>query len=69
MDLLREVPANQVVLTQGYMRVPDLGRRSVDGDSYVGSVSSGGGQAGFYRSDGDAYDWIGVGLVAGYNEG
>lgn len=35
----------------------------MDGDSYVGNVNSNGGQAKFNRSNGDANDRIGVGLV------
>jgi len=66
MDLLREVPAAQVVLVKGYMRVPVLGRRTVDGDSCVGGVHSRDGRADFYGSYGYANDGVGVGLSAGF---
>lgn len=67
MDLIREVSAEEVILAKGFMRVPALGRRTVDGDSYVGIVCSGGGQAYFGRSGGGAYGWDGFGLSAGFN--
>ena len=68
MDLLREVSAAQVVLAKGFMRVPVLGRRTVDGDSYVGNVNVNAGQANLDRSNGNANDDNGVGLSVGLKE-
>lgn len=68
MDLIRGVPANKVVLAQGYMRVPALGRRTVIGASYVGLVSSSDGWAGLGGSHGNGYGGGGVGVSAGFLE-
>lgn len=68
MDLLRDVPAKDLVLSRGFMRVPALGRRAVSGGSYVGSVNSYGGRAYFAEVIGDADGDDGLGLSAGLVE-
>ncbi len=65
LDLLMDVPAGKEILSTGWMRTPNLGRKSVVGDSYVGLVRVSGGQAVFRRSDGKADRWMGVGLSTG----
>lgn len=68
MDLIRGVPASEVVMVGGFMRVPVLGRRAVDGGSCVGFVYSYGGRANLRWSRGLAGDNVGVGLSAGFEE-
>lgn len=65
LDLLMDVPAGKEILSAGWMRTPNLGRKSVGGVSYVGSVIVDGGLARFVGSCGGAYDWFGVGLSTG----
>lgn len=67
MDRLDDVPPRSArfVLNTGWMHTPSTGRRSVDRDSFVGSVDSVGGWARFGRSDGRPGPSVGVGLVAG----
>lgn len=67
MDVLRGVPAKQMVLASGFMCVP-LERRTVGGGSFVGDVDSCGGQAYLGWSDGRAYDDRGVGLSMRFKE-
>lgn len=68
MDLIRGVSAENIVLARGYMLVPRHGRRTVDGDSCVGSVDSSGGRAEFGWDFGGALGCGGVGLSAGFLE-
>ncbi len=68
MDLLRGVKPSEIVLAQGFMRVPVLGRRSVGGGSCVGDVDSGDGEARLDGSDGDGGGDVGVGVSAGFLE-
>ena len=73
MDLIRgENPTNPLdsksehfILNQGWMRLPNLGRETVDGRSVVASVSSHVGRARFDRDAGLASGIAGVGLSAG----
>ena len=75
MDRIRgqrtEVPLDPTspdfILNKGFMRLPDLGRRTVDGDSIV-SVYSGGSRVGLGRSYGHARGRGGVGLSMGIKE-
>lgn len=53
------------LLSRGWMRILDLGRLAVDGDSVVGDVRSDGGQVVFDRDYGGASGLGGVGLSAG----
>ena len=69
MDLLRKLPANELVLASGVMRVVRYGRRRVDGGSFVGRVDSDDGQAFFDGSYGGARPGAGVGLSVGLQEG
>jgi hypothetical protein len=55
---------NNVILAQGWMRIP-LGRRSVVGGSFVGDVVSHDGRWKLDRDNGDAYDDGGVSFSAG----
>ena len=68
MDLIRKLPKEALVLARGFMRVPFLGRRTVDGDSCVGLVRSSVGQAHCDGSSGWAGDVFGVGLSVGFKE-
>ena len=68
MDLIRNVPAEDVVLARGFMRVPRFGRRAVGGDSCVGNVYSFDGQALLGGSLGSAHDGYGLGLSTGFIE-
>lgn len=67
MDRIRGVDStsSEFVLNRGWMRVPVLGRRKVDGGSVVGDVYSGGGQASFGWTGGYADSGVGVGLSVG----
>lgn len=67
MDLLCGVPRLDVVLAQGWMRVPLFDRRIVCGHSLVGDVFSCDGQVWFGRDRGDdgLVDY-GVGVSAGF---
>ena len=73
MDRIRGVEtvnpqSDDYILNTGYVRIPDLGRRSVDGDSIVGYVDSNGGRLELDGSSGSASPNGGVGLVAGLKE-
>lgn len=68
MDLIRQVPVQNVVLARGWMRVPALGRRDVDGSSLIARVSSHDGGAGFYGDGGQMYNPGGIGLSAGFRD-
>lgn len=65
LDLLMDVEPGKEILSEGFLRTPNLGRKSVGGDSYVGDVLVRAGQANFSGSDGDAYDRVGVGFSTG----
>ncbi|MDR1300396.1 MAG: hypothetical protein LBK50_01670 [Candidatus Nomurabacteria bacterium] len=64
MDKNNGLSPNDVILAQGWTRIP-LGRRSVVGGSCVGCVNSGGGRRGLGGSVGRADDGVGVGFSAG----
>lgn len=71
MDRIRGVKPDsaEFVLNRGWMRVAGaLGRRSVDGESIVGALSSNDGQLRFVRGDGNGNSSIGVRLSAGQNQ-
>ena len=68
MDRIRGVKTQDQILSAGFMRVPSLGRRSVDGRSIVGSVYSRVGQLGFAGSYGYASQNGGVGRSMGLSE-
>ena len=73
MDRIRGVEtvnpqSDDYILNTGYVRIPDLGRRSVGGGSVVGYVDSGGGRLELDGSSGIADPYGGVGLVAGLKE-
>lgn len=53
------------LLLRGWMRIPDLGRHSVDGFSVVAGVWSGDKRVAFGGDNGKAPDGLGVGLSAG----
>lgn len=59
----------EFVLNSGFMRVPRLGRRRVDGGSCVGFVRSFDGRAYFDWSSGYAFPGSGVGLSVGVKKG
>jgi hypothetical protein len=52
----------------GFMRIPQLGRKFLGGDSVVGCVYSCGGQLKFSDSSGDGSGDVGVGLEVGQVE-
>lgn len=70
MDRIRGVDprSDDFLLNTGWMRLPDLGRRTVGGGSIVGDVRSYRGQLKFDGTDGDAYRREGVGLSVGPKE-
>lgn len=64
--LMRRIKGSSAMpMAWGFMRDGTLPRKTVDGDSYVGGVDSGGGQLGFGRSVGIACSVFGVGLSVG----
>lgn len=65
MDRIRGVKPADQILSQGFMRIPALGRRTVDGGSCVGVVFSRGAYLYLSGSDGDALPAEGVGLSVG----
>lgn len=69
MDRIRGVKHKSAdfILNQGYLRVPELGRRELGGDSCVGHVCSGDSRLGLGRSDGGAGSGVGVGVSVGLN--
>jgi hypothetical protein len=67
MDKNDQLSPDNVILAQGWMRIP-LGRRSVVGDSVVGNVYSNGGQLRLNRSSGQANSNVGVGFSAGLTD-
>ena len=73
MDRIRGVEkvdpkSEDFVLNTGFLRVPGLGRRTVDGDSLVGRVYSDDGQLGLGGSDGNSLSSGGLGLAVGQKE-
>lgn len=68
MDRIKGVGSEDMILSHGFMRIQNLGRRSVGGNSFVGGVNSVGGQLWLVGSDGSAYPRDGVGVSAGLNE-
>ena len=65
LDLLMDVEPGKEILSEGFMRTPNLGRKSVVGVSCVGYVLVRAGQAYFNGSHGAARDGYGVGLSTG----
>ncbi len=65
LDRISGVAPKDQVLSRGYMRIPELGRRSVDGGSYVGDVDSRDGRLVFGRGYGDPLSGLGVGFSMG----
>ena len=65
LDLLMDVEPGKEILSQGFMRTPKLGRKTVGGVSYVGRVGVVVGRASFHGSDGYARAGIGVGFSTG----
>lgn len=55
------------VLNQGFVRIPNLGRKEVGGDSIVGNVDSYGSRLVLDGGNGRAYSGGGVGLSVGLN--
>jgi len=68
MDRIRGVKIQDQILSAGFMRVPSLGRRSVDGHSLVGHVYSYVGRLRFGGSTGSAYLGVGAGRSMGLSE-
>ena len=68
MDRIRGVEPKYQILSQGFMRIPKLGRRTVDGVSVVGHVYSVVGRLRFDRSRGGAHQNGGVGRSMGLSE-
>ena len=65
LDLLMDVEPGKEILSQGFLRTPNLGRKSVHGGSYVGYASVRAGRALFARSGGLADAGVGVGFSTG----
>lgn len=67
MDRIRGTNPNSpdFILNQGWMRVPDLGRRTIDGGSVVGHIGSDDGQSVFDCESGGANVIVGLGLSVG----
>ncbi|MGH7195513.1 MAG: hypothetical protein ACREGA_01925 [Candidatus Saccharimonadales bacterium] len=61
MDRIRDVSPQSQILSRGFMRVPRLGRRSMDGYLLVGYVGSCDRQLNLNGSNGNANSNIGVG--------
>lgn len=70
MDRIRGVKPRSAdfVLNQGFLRIPELGRRAVDGGSVVGFVDSDGSRLKLGGSDGRADPDRGVGVSVGLKE-
>lgn len=66
--LQARIKGEQLPSSWGFMRIPQLGRKTVDGDSVVGYVRSRGGQLRFSYSYGDGYGGDGVGFSVGQIE-
>lgn len=60
--LQARIKGEQLPSSWGFMRMPQLGRKTVVGDSVVGFVRSDGGQLRFGHSDGLGYGYAGVGF-------
>ncbi len=65
LDLLMDVEPGKEILSQGFLRTPNLGRKSVHGGSYVGYVRVRAGRACFSGLGDGADREIGVGFSTG----
>lgn len=63
--LQARIRGEKLPVSWGFMRIPQLGRKTVVGYSVVGGVDSDGGQLGFGYSDGFGLGNAGVGLEVG----
>lgn len=68
MDRIKGVGSEDMILSHGFMRIQNLGRRSVGGGSVVGCVDSSDGRLRLVWSFGSADPYDGVGVSAGLNE-
>lgn len=68
LSLMARIKGEEMPLASGWMRDATKGRKTVDGDSFVGNFRSNRSKLKFVRDNGNAYPHGGVGLSAGPKE-